>query len=144
MGGTFWHSVELQRYENHPDPTCGAILIDQAPAIAAALNAVAQDDESVYRWLSAMMTGGGWGAVAFAMLPVAQAVVATHALPALQSASERRRARAERMRPEVMFPESVEFPGGREEYEAQANPDAITEPEDERDTWRPPNEIPPE
>lgn len=128
--GGFWHSVELQRYENHPDPTCGAILVEQSPAIAKALWNVAQDDESVYRWLSMMMSGGGWGAVAFAVLPVANAVISTHAMPALQSAAERRRRRAISRPEPVVFPESVEA--------EPENPGPYSEPEE---TWRPPNEI---
>jgi hypothetical protein len=84
--GGVWHITEASR--QHPDPTCASVLVQQAPAIAKTLNAVAMDDESVYRWLSAMMTGGGWGAVAFATLPVVQAIVGAHVVPAI----ERRRA----------------------------------------------------
>jgi len=80
--GGVWSSTEASR--GHPDPTCGAVLVAQSAAIAKTLNAVAMEDESVYRWLSAMMTGGGWGAVAFATLPVVQAVVASHVVPAIE------------------------------------------------------------
>jgi len=80
--GGVWSGTEASR--GHTDPTCGAVLMAQAPAIAKTLNAVAMDDESVYRWLSAMLTGGGWGAVAFATLPVVQAVVASHVVPAIE------------------------------------------------------------
>lgn len=83
--GGVWGSTESMR--GHVEPTCGEVLIDQAPAIAEALNAVAQDDESVYLWLDRMLTGGGWGSVAFAVLPVVQAIGQAHIVPAIQRRS---------------------------------------------------------
>lgn len=80
--GGVWGTTEA--FRDHPEPTCGEVLQDQAGAIAKALNVVAQDDPSVYLWLDRMMTGGGWGSVAFAVLPVAQAFAGNHVIPAIQ------------------------------------------------------------
>jgi len=80
--GGVWGTTEA--FRDHPEPTCGEVLQDQAGAIAKTLNAVAQDDPSVYLWLDRMMTGGGWGAVVFAVLPVAQAFAGNHVIPAIQ------------------------------------------------------------
>lgn len=80
--GGVWGTTEA--FRDHTDPTCGEVLQDQSGQIAKALNAVAQDDPNVYLWLDRMMTGGGWGAVAFAVLPVAQAFAGNHVIPAIQ------------------------------------------------------------
>lgn len=79
--GTVWNLAETAR--EHPSPSCGAILTEQAASIAAGLNAVALDDPTVYKWLDAMMTGGGWGSVVLATWPVAQAVLSYHVVPAV-------------------------------------------------------------
>lgn len=93
--GGVWHMSEATRgghVELTPDlPTCGAVLVAQAPDIARALNLQAQADPNVYRWLDRMMTGGGWGSVVLATWPVAQAVLSAHVMAAL----ERRRAEAQ-------------------------------------------------
>jgi hypothetical protein len=114
--GTVWHATEASR--DHAPPTCGSVMVQQAPAIAKSLNAVAMDDPSVYRWLSSLvLMGGGWGAVAFATLPVVQAVVGRHVIPAI----ENRRYRGSH--------EADEIPFGEGEGENPEEP------------WSPPNEI---
>lgn len=113
--GTVWHATEAAR--DHAPPTCGAVLTQQAPAIAKALNAVAADDPSVHRWLSSIvLMGGGWGAVAFAVLPVAQNVAGRHVIPAIERARYR---------------------GQHVEFETEPE----TEPETPEEPWQPPNEI---
>lgn len=134
MVGLAWHGMELQRslaaqalgFDGHLElapklPTCGSVLQAQAPAIAKTLNAVAMDDPSVYKWLSSMMIGGGWGAVAFACFPVANAIVGAHLVPALQ------RRRLEYVEPDL----EPEQPGAHRRPEDQP----------EGEPWRPPNEI---
>lgn len=77
-----WGAAEGVR-GTHPEPTCGEVLYDQAGPLARALDQVAQTNETVYRWLSGGMDVGGWGAVAIAVLPVAQAFGANHVVPAI-------------------------------------------------------------
>lgn len=120
--GAVWHATEASR--DHAPPTCGAVLLQQAPAIAKSLNAVAMDDPSVYRWLSSLvMMGGGWGAVAFAVLPVAQNVVGRHVIPAIERA---------RYRGQV----ATEFEPG--EY---GTPDETGPQPPPEEPWQPPNVI---
>jgi hypothetical protein len=76
----------------HPTPTCGEVLQAQAGAIAKSLAILAAEDPSVYKWLSAATTGGGWGGVAFTVLPVLQAIVFNHAMPALERRAAARQA----------------------------------------------------
>lgn len=125
--GTVWHATEASR--DHAPPTCGAVLLEQSRAIAKALNAVAMDDPSVYRWLHSLtMMGGGWGAVAFAILPVAQNVVGRHVVPAI----ERARYRGAHEEPfEIDQPFTDQEPGGP------------VAGDDDGETWLPPNEIAP-
>lgn len=121
--GTVWHVTEASR--DHAPPTCGGVLLQQAPAIAKSLNAVAMDDPSVYKWLhSITMMGGGWGAVAFAVLPVAQNVAGRHVIPAI----ERARYRGAHLMDEDGFPDDGTGP---------------VPPDDQppEEPWRPPNEI---
>ena len=120
--GGVWGTTEA--FRDHADPTCGEVLQDQAPDIARALNAVAQDDPSVYLWLDRMMTGGGWGAVAFAVLPVAQAFAGNHVLPAIQ-----RRASA-RMGGAIEPPEDSPEWGTYDDGLAKAAPVESPEPAD--------------
>lgn len=81
--GQVWHMSELTRGhvpldENYP--TCGSVLLACSDNIATNLNTLAQTDPSVYRWLDRLMTTGGWGGVALAAFPVAQAVLAAHVM----------------------------------------------------------------
>lgn len=120
--GAVWHATEASR--DHAAPTCGAVMVQQAPAIAKSLNAVAMDDPSVYRWLHSLtMMGGGWGAVAFATLPIVQSVVGRHVIPAI----ENRRYRGTH---------EVEF--GFEEGDQPSEGKTDEGPEE---PWSPPNEI---
>jgi hypothetical protein len=85
--GGVWHMSEATRGHlpvTDEFPTCGSVLIEQAPQIAKTLNTLANEDPNVYKWLSAMMTGGGWGSVILATWPVGQAVLAAHVIPAVQ------------------------------------------------------------
>lgn len=118
--GTVWHATEASR--DHAPPTCGGVLLQQAGPIAKSLNAVAMDDPSVYRWLSSLvLMGGGWGAVAFAVLPVAQNVVGRHVVPAIERA---------RYRGAVV----------EEEFETETEPEVGYEQPPE-EPWSPPNVI---
>lgn len=83
---------EATGIERHPDKTCGEVLLSQAPKIANALHVLSQEDDRVYRWLSMTTAGGGWGGVVFATLPVAQAIMFAHVMPAAQRRAEARRA----------------------------------------------------
>lgn len=84
--GGVWHMSEATRGHeplSEDYPTCGSVLLAQADDIATNLNALAQTDPNVYRWLDRMMTGGGWGGVVLATWPVAQAVLQSHVMPAV-------------------------------------------------------------
>lgn len=114
----------------HPQPTCGELLVQQAPDIAAALNAVAADDPAVHRWLTAMMVGGGWGAVGMAVLPLAAGVYRSHVVPGI----------ARRRGLRVMYEEEEQL------LEEQPAPYTERPPiaEEEQQDWTPPNVIRPE
>lgn len=89
--GGVWHMSELTRGHEplaEDFPTCGQVLVAQADDIATNLNALAQTDPNVYRWLDRMMTGGGWGGVVLACWPVAQAVLQSHVMPAISRSRE--------------------------------------------------------
>lgn len=72
------------------DDVCGGALLAQAPMIAQQLNALAQTDPKVYRMLSRMMSGGGWGGVILATWPVAASIAEHHIRPGLAKARARR------------------------------------------------------
>lgn len=60
----------------------GVAICQHAPAIAAALNKVAQDDPRVAQALERMLTAGVWSGLIAAMLPLVLAIAANHgALP---------------------------------------------------------------
>ncbi len=90
--GGVWHMSELTRgghvMLDESFPTCGSVLVAQAPSIATNLNTLAASDPNVYRWLDRMMAGGGWGGVVLACWPVAQSVLAAHVMPAMQRRRE--------------------------------------------------------
>lgn len=71
------------------DPICGGALVKQAGPIAASLAEQAANDPAVMRWLTRMSAVGGWGGVAIACLPVAQALAMHHVIPAAQRRRER-------------------------------------------------------
>lgn len=84
--GNVWNLTEAMR--GHVDPTCGAILVAQADAIATNLNTLAQQDEGVARWIDGMMMGGGWGSVALSVWPVVMSILNAHVMPAVQRRRE--------------------------------------------------------
>lgn len=72
------------------DPVCGGAIVRSAPELARNLDELARQDPAVYRWLTALSAPGGWGGVAVAALPIAQAVISHHVVPLIVRARNRR------------------------------------------------------
>lgn len=66
------------------DPECATVLADQANAIAVGLNDWAMKDPKVYRMFAKMLDGGGAGALAFALWPLAAQMGDHHLRPAIE------------------------------------------------------------
>lgn len=66
------------------DDECGPALVAQAHEIAVGLNAWAQQDPRVYKYLSTLVNGGGAGGLVLAIWPLAVQVANHHVLPAIQ------------------------------------------------------------
>lgn len=73
------------------DELCGGVMLEQAPAIAEALNMLAMDDPKIYERLSMASTGGGWVGLFMATSPLLAVVTSHHLAPMVQ---RRREARA--------------------------------------------------
>ena len=68
--GITWGRTVRARDPENPGMNGGETLQQQSHELAVALNEVAQKDNAVYRFLSGLTTGGGWGSVAFAAFPI--------------------------------------------------------------------------
>jgi hypothetical protein len=66
------------------DDECATVLAAQSHAIAVGLNDWAMKDPKVYRMLAKMLDGGGAGALAFALWPLAAQIGDHHLRPAIE------------------------------------------------------------